>query len=286
MALVRVQTGAVIGEIAQGVLSSGCPYLVSNLASSRFYSITTVEPNEDLVIDLGEKSSHACKLFLDRLLQNDLSVLPASFHISQYSNIPVGKGLSSSSADVLGALSALNKFCQNPFSTDELYGIAAIADPTDACLSPVLTVINQQTGDIISTFKHLKFSLIYFDSEPDIQVDTVQFTRGKQYSHHDYYFYEQLLHKLSVAANHNNVPDFLFWTSQSAVYNQKFLAKKHFDRLLSFAMKHRIGLFVAHSGTVMGLVVPGCIPDSLLLKSVAFIQSVWSSEVFVECCKD
>jgi uncharacterized protein involved in propanediol utilization len=284
MSLIQIQTGANIGEIAQGALSPACPFLVSNLTSSQFCSVTFLKSCDRQIFDLGEKASAACYLFLERLRSKCSGSQPdlASFHIWQQSNIPPGKGLSSSSADVLGALSALNKFYEYPFSAADLYSVAALTDPTDACLSPVLTVINQQTGKIMSNLKHLRFSLIYFDTEPNTRIDTIQFTRSKIFTQQDYRFYRQLLQKLSFTTDNENSSDFLFWITQSAVYNQKFLPKKNFNLLLSYSMKQNLGLFVAHSGTFMGLVVPGDIPENLWKQSVEFIRSGWKTDAFSE----
>jgi L-threonine kinase len=280
MSILQIKTGANIGEIAQGALSPQSPFLISNLSSSFFHSKTHLEPQETIKIDLGEKSAKACAKFLEKHIENNSG---KGFKIWQESNIPKGKGLSSSSADILGVLSILNNYYHSPFPQADLYKMAAEVDPTDACLSPALTVFNQHRGEIVSTLKNMPFTLIYFDSEPETIVDTIKFTKNKIYTHQDYRFFKQMLQNLTSASVSSDITNFLFWTTQSAVYNQRFLPKKHFNKLLSYALSKELGLFVAHSGTIMGLVIPGNNPDSWLVsQSEDFIRSNWGSEIYIE----
>lgn len=283
MSILQIKTGANIGEIAQGALSPKNPFLISNLTSSNFQTNTFLEPDETSRFELGEKSGKACVKFLKKYKAANPNDECKNFRIWQESNIPQGKGLSSSSADILGVLCALNKYYQHPFSNADLYKMAAEVDPTDACLSPALTVFNQHKGEIISTLKNLPFSLIYFDSEPETIVDTLKFTKNKIYTHQDYRFFNEMLRNLTKSVLSGDITNFLFWTTQSAVYNQRFLSKKHFNKLLSFAWSKELGVFVAHSGTIMGLVVPDNTPaKELVSHSEDFIRSNWGCEIYIE----
>src|SRR5690606_33288487 len=66
--------------------------------------------------------------------------------IKQVSNIPHGKGLSSSSADVLGILDVLNKHFAMKLDAALLYQMASLVDPTDPCLSETGLLFDQQNG--------------------------------------------------------------------------------------------------------------------------------------------
>ncbi|NJK94793.1 MAG: hypothetical protein HC905_07640 [Bacteroidales bacterium] len=202
------------------------------------------------------------------------------------SNIPVGKGLSSSSVDILGALISLNIYFDNPFHKKELYRLAATIDPTDACISPPLTVINQHRGEVIDVLPSLPYSLIWFDSEPEKQVNTVALTKNKKFTQQDYRLYNQLFNGLRLAIMNSNYADFLFWITQSSVYNERFLPKKNFNKLQEFAHLHSLGIFVAHSGTIMGLVMPSDKPeDEIASISLNFIKRNWDVNAHVECCQ-
>lgn len=283
MSIVQFTTRANIGEIAQGAISPGKPFLVSNLLSSHFCTTTYLTPQEISQTALEEKSLRAYQLFLNRYKISGHSVPEEpAIKIWQESNIPKGKGLSSSSADVVGVLAALNTFFNHPFTEGDLYKMAAEVDPTDAVLSPALTVFNQSKGEVVTTLQSIPYSLIFFDSDPYCSVDTVQFTRNKIYTHQDYRFYNQMLENLITAANKGDITSYLFWTTQSAVYNQKFLTKKYLNKLVSFALSKDLGVFAAHSGTVMGLVIPYTPDEKLVQEAESFVRSVWGTDIYVE----
>lgn len=283
MEKIEVKTFASIGEIAQGSFSPGRRFLFSNLHSKKFFTTTYMGRSEQIIFNLGEKASTACKIYLEELLsQTGLNVSRHPFNIWQESNIPKSKGLSSSSADVLGALAALNQHFGSPFTKEDLYAIASKADPTDACLSVPLTVICPVSGEIIASPGILHYSIIYFDTDPEGLVDTVSFSESISLANGDYLFYNQLFNKLTFAINRADYSDFIFWTTQSAVYNQRFLPKKGFNGLLSFAVNNKLGVFVAHSGTLAGLVVPGELTEKTYRKATNFIHSNWDTEIFTE----
>jgi L-threonine kinase len=283
MEKIEVKTFASIGEIAQGSFSPGRRFLFSNLHSRKFFTTTYIERSEQIIFNLGEKASTACKIYLEKLLSHTgLNVSRHPFSIWQESNIPKSKGLSSSSADVLGALAALNQHFGSPYTKEDLYAIASKADPTDACLSAPLTVICPASGEIIASPGILPYSIIYFDTDPEGLVDTVSFSESISLANGDYLFYNQLFKKLTFAINRADYSDFIFWTTQSAVYNQRFLPKKGFNGLLSFAVNNKLGVFVAHSGTFAGLVVAGELTEKTYRKATNFIHSNWDTEIFTE----
>lgn len=283
MEKIEVKTFASIGEIAQGSFSPGRRFLFSNLNSKKFFTTTYIGRSQQLVFNLEEKAATACKIYLDRLLsQTSTNISQYPFSIWQESNIPKSKGLSSSSADVLGALTALNQHFGSPLTKEDLYRIASKADPTDACLSAPLTPICPGSGEIIAAPGILDYSIIYFDTDPNGLVDTVAFSESMKLAHGDYLFYNQLFNKLTFAINRADYSDFIFWATQSAVYNQRFLPKKGFIGLLSFAVNNKLGVFVAHSGTFAGLIFPGELTEKAYRKATNFISSNWGTEIFTE----
>src|ERR1700722_13295662 len=118
-----------IGELIQGVLPDRSSFLVSGLPSSTLYSEAILEdgPGND-VLEMSDdalppKVCKALSLFL-----------PAEDHRMRHlagkalrlrSNIPRGKGLSSSSADVLSVLYVVNDYLRTGFTQEDLDRIAA-----------------------------------------------------------------------------------------------------------------------------------------------------------------
>ncbi|HVU94582.1 MAG TPA: hypothetical protein VHE34_05125 [Puia sp.] len=134
------------------------------------------------------------------------------------SNIPRGKGLSSSSTDVLIVLSLVNGYLEMGLSAAELYCLAARVEPSDPCLSDDILLFYQQAGVVGRRIGVPPMTLLYFDAAPERAVDTGSVCRP--------------------------------WTPGLGRYYDWLL--RRFLR----AAEHRCGLMVAHSGTFAGMLVP------------------------------
>ncbi|HXO77584.1 MAG TPA: hypothetical protein VN824_20165, partial [Puia sp.] len=100
-----------IGELMQGFLPDGSGFLVSGLPSRIFFSEVVLTPGAGDPGEVGllpAKSRLALEKFR-ALYKTDGAGL---FSVRLQSNIPPGKGLSSSSADILSVLFVVNDYLQ------------------------------------------------------------------------------------------------------------------------------------------------------------------------------
>lgn len=271
------------GELMQGELPGNRAFLLSNKSSGIFKSITTLQlTSTSNPLPLHPKSKAALELFWDGLSAEQKQTDISRLAISQQSNIPVGKGLSSSSADVLGVLSALNQFYKPGYGAEKLYSLAASIEPTDPCLHAEHILLNQRQGEVLKTFCSLPFQLIYFDSDPETVVDTVELSKVVQYDQEHHQTFQLLYESIPTALEQKNYTFFYDCICSSAEINNSYLPKKHFHLLQDFALRHHIGLFVAHSGTYMGLVIAPDRYAELKQEAVSFIHKYWKSRVYTE----
>ncbi len=134
-----------IGELIQGILPDASAFLVSGLPSRLFFSEAILEEEEGSThTALPPKAGQALARFLKQYAPAAVTNLSIRLH----SNIPPGKGLSSSSADILGVLSLANDYLEAGCTTEDLYCIAAGVEPTDPCLSEDIVLFRQHTGCI------------------------------------------------------------------------------------------------------------------------------------------
>lgn len=271
------------GELMQGELPGKQAFLLSNKSSGIFKSITSLQltPNRNS-LQLHQKSQAALELFWQELSEEQKRIDISRLNILQESNIPIGKGLSSSSADVLGVLSTLNQFYQTNYSTEKLYSLAARIEPTDPCLHTEHILLNQRQGEVLKTFCSLPFQLIYFDSDPETMVDTIEFSNVLRYGEDHRNEFQLLYESIPFALEQKNYTFFYDCICSSAEINNAYLPKKHFHVLQDFALSHHIGLFVAHSGTYMGLVIAPDRYQELKQEAVSFIHKYWKSRVYTE----
>lgn len=269
-----------IGELMQGVLPDASAFLVSGLASRRWYSEATIEEG-GVPADLPPKAAQALGL----LLGDSGRVLPSGVGIRLESNMPRGKGLSSSSTDVLSVISVVNDFLGIGLGVDGLYRIAARVEPTDPCLSEDILVFFQDRGERGEVIELPSMDLLYFDAMPGRQVDTVAMERcwaGERY--------EWLLQRFLRAASAGDYETLFDCITYSAEYNQAVLPLPGFGDYRQLAKELGAGLMVAHSGTMAGLVVqPGRAAEVGQRLASAVVGPVYMEHYFspyytVECC--
>jgi len=263
-----VKIYARIGELIQGILPDRSSFLVSGFASSTLHAAATLEDGPDSYA-LPPKARQALSLFLQAHSQRIAGTSPlAGKSIRLSSNIPPGKGLSSSSADVLSVLYVVNDYLAAGFTSEELYHIAARVEPTDPCLSKDIVLFKQQAGITEGSIVLPPLTLLYFDAAPERQIDTLDLQRP--YSTDAPRFFEALLRDFLLSAAQNDYAGILNCITQSAIYNQTILALPGFDACLELAVGAGAGLMVAHSGTIIGLITPPEQADALLPQLEAF----------------
>jgi uncharacterized protein involved in propanediol utilization len=249
-----------IGELIQGVLPDRSSFLVSGLPSSTLYSEAILEdgPGDD-VLEMSDdilppKVCKALSLFLPPE-DHRMSHL-AGKALRLRSNIPRGKGLSSSSADVLSVLYVVNDYLRTGFTQEELYRIAARVEPTDPCLSSGVVLFKQHAGVTERSIPLPPLTLLYFDAAPDREVSTLDLARP--YAGDAPAFFEELLRRFLHKAAEKDYAGIFDCITGSAVYNQAIVMLPRFHEYHELALDAEAGLMVAHSGTIIGLLArPG-----------------------------
>ena len=245
---------ATCGELIQGFLNGtdflvNCPINLSAFASAtpNWTGRVTVATPGDFSKSLN--SVHAlmdqCGL-LDRGYGVDLAFV---------SNIPRGKGLASSTAEVSAALQAVVKVFQMPISPSMLTVLSTTFDSTDGTGMPGITEINQLTGQVIASFPEpppLRFLIIDTGGE----VDSVRFDRIKAREHsrqHENSLGKALsLVRQGLRAGRTDLIS--AGATISARINNLLMPKPGFEEILKVVLESgAMGLNCAHTGTVLGV---------------------------------
>lgn len=265
-----VKIYARIGELMQGALSDGRDFMVSGISSTRWYTEAWLEADKG-----GDPlPPKACRALALLLAKADAGL--NGKRVCVRSNIPRGKGLSSSSTDVLGVLSLVNGYLGMGLSPAELYTLAAQVEPTDPCLSEDILLFYQQAGVAGRRIGLPPMTLLYFDAGPDRVVDTERVCRpwtpglGR--------YYDWLLHCFLRAAEAGDHAALFDCITASAEYNQTAVSLPRWDEWLRLSTDNRCGLMVAHSGTIAGLLVPPERAGGLRSK----LEAMTGAPVFVE----
>ena len=227
-----------IGELIQGVLPDRSSFLVSGLPSSTLCSEAILDdgPGDEA---LPPKVRKALSLFLppeDRRIKR-----LAGKALRLRSNIPRGKGLSSSSADVLSVLYVVNDYLRTGFTPEDLYRIAARVEPTDPCLSSDVVLFKQHTGVTERSIALPPLTLLYFDAAPDQEVSTLDLARP--YADDAPWFFDELLRRFLHKAAEKDYAGIFDCITGSAVYNQAIVMLPRFHEYHKLALDAEAGLY-------------------------------------------
>ena len=209
-----------------------------------------------------------------------------SVKIVQHSNIPVGKGLSDGSTNILSVLLALNKFHRTTFEKKVLYEICAKILPTDPVLDKEIDLIfNPLTGEKVFNLIPKPFGIIYFDSDYSTLINPKEIFRKLDYTSADYIAFNEILEHFQKGSILNNYQLIFKAITMSSKINQKALPKPNFEKIIEFAEANKMGVFVGHTGTVMGLLMGADVMEQKFNKVKAFIRETWNAKAYYDSCE-
>ncbi len=224
----KVKVPGSCGEFVQGFFH-GAPILIT----CPIEKFSTVEiSNEFFGIEgLGEKSLQMLKKTLELF-----EIKNFNCGVKLTSELPRGKGMASSSADLAAVAQAVALFFEKNISAEKIAELAASIEPTDGIFFNGVVAMNPVTGKFLKNISvPEKFSVAIFDYGGE--VDTVKFNRRSNF-------------QISKLDNFLN----LELVEKSALANQEILYKKNLREIISFAKSlGAVTVNAAHSGTVIGI---------------------------------
>ncbi len=216
------------GEFVQGFFN-GAPILIT----CPIEKFSTVEISEEFsgIEGLGEKSL----LMLQKTLEL-FEIKNFDCGIKLTSELPRGKGMASSSADLAAVAKAVALFFGKNISAEEIAKLATSIEPTDGIFFSGVVAMNPVTGELLKKISlPEKFIVAIFDYGGE--VDTLKFNKRSNFQ---------------IAALVNTLNFEL--VEKSALANQEILYKKNLREIMTFAKSlGAVTVNVAHSGTVTGI---------------------------------
>ena len=222
---ITVKMRGTCGELAQGFYR-GEPVLIT--CPIEKFSTAIVSDEFAGVFDLGSKS----QAILDKVCGGR----EFKFGLRLTSELPCGKGMASSSADMAAVAQAVALSLGKRLSPDDLGKLCAAIEPTDGIFYPGVVAMNPLTGRLIKSIRaQERFQVAVFDYGGE--VDTLKLNRRSDFE------FPTLADEI----------DFTL-TERSALANQKILPKRGLVDLMNFAKDlGAVAVNVAHSGTVAGI---------------------------------
>lgn len=183
------------------------------------------------------------------------------------SNIPIAKGMASSTADICGTIMAVAKIVGKKLSNKELAKLCCDIEPTDSIIFDKLTLFDHINGDYIREFEwNPEISILVLEGKGILNTEDFRKTdyndirnKNKEITQSAYNYFLKACRKkdkklLGLAA------------TLSSFANQNIIYKPKLEEIVEISTKlNAYGVNVAHSGTILGILYDDNITDKDLL---------------------
>jgi len=246
------------GELVQGISENNnfqvtCPI---NLFSYICLELSDTDNKELSNFPLELKSQQALISTLNYFGFNKKDI---NLDIEIFSKIPNGKGMGSSSADIIGIILGVSILLKKKISIDVVAKLALVIEPTDGIMYE----------DIVC-FDHLKKGFLERIGQPPLLdvlvidpggcVDTLEFNQRKDLVKLRLENQKDIVQSLQLVKRgirEKNIKLLGEGATLSALCNQKILFKKELEKVILTSCKMgAVGVNVAHSGVVLGVLLP------------------------------
>lgn len=180
---------------------------------------------------------------------------PVRVLLNVSSELDVGKGMGSSTADVIAAARAAAVAFRVPLSDEQLARIAVGIESSDGSMFPGMVAFGHRDGVVLHRFAWAPRCAIVMLVPPE-GVDTALADRSGvgRYARE----FESILSDLMAAERERDAHRFARAATRSALLNQEFLPNRCFQLLCEHADRlGAAGVVAAHTGTAAGLLYPG-----------------------------
>lgn len=264
------------GEWVQGA-KSGVPFLVDCPIDRYTEAVIALNANRhDWVIPKGKEK---VKQALNLLREERGFLGGGTLHFRQ--ELPTGKGMASSTADIVSAAAALTTAQGETVSSRNLARLAFSIEPSDSIMYPGLTEINHIRGSyhkMLGPAVPAGFLALDWGGE----VDTLRFN-AREDLHEHYRKHEFTIGKALALVREGiktgDLEKMAVGSTLSAQCNLDINPKPYFAAFRAWVMEQGgLGLVTAHSGTL----IAGVFPVDLCLKVLLEEAKERFSPVFAE----
>lgn len=257
----RFAAPATCGELMQGWLE-GRDFLVNSPID--WFSVVEAQLKGELTLDEADQIQVVTKGQFSKLKKvcsrasRHLDGPVPSVQLDVLSSIPRGKGLASSTSELVSGVASVADVWGLPLTTEMITEVLLEVDrSTDSVYLPGITMRNHLTGQLLKAFgppPPLKFIIV--DSSSDAAVDTMSFDRERARAVAREHQSElrvgmTLLSKGFLTKSPAGIAS---GATLSAAVNQHVLYKAPFKELLLGTKEQgALGVNCAHTGTVLGV---------------------------------
>lgn len=258
--------GGSCGELLQGVLPDGRDFLVT--LPIRQGSTAVFEPGPDS----GVVTVPAHKTKARRLAEAMLARSPevGGGRLTLHSELPEGKGLASSSADLVATARAIADAGARSITAAEIEDELRAIEPSDGVMYPGPVAFCHREVRLLARLAPPPPLTIVLGDEGGA-IDTVEFNRRpKPFTAADRREYARLLDRLRGALADRDPVAIGAVSTRSAVLNDRLRPRPHLPALRAAATDiEALGVIIAHSGTTAGILLADDDPEHRAKRAAA-----------------
>ncbi len=244
---------ASFGELLQGMLPDGSHFLVTlpiDLHSRASFTVSA----ETAALSVWPESSWKVLRGVTALLRR--YGLPLRGELRLQSDIPRGKGLASSTADLVAACRAVAGRYDLRLDLEVLETTLRDIEPSDGLMYEGVVAYRHREGRMLERLGRVPaLTLVAIDEGGEIET-LAHNARALDYSDAERDEYAELLAQVRHAIENDDVEALGAVATRSALLNQRLLPKRWFDAMRKIAREIRAaGVVAAHSGTYLGIMI-------------------------------
>lgn len=250
------------GELLQGALPERDGDFLVTLPIARWSRVTFHARPGTSHVTVRPAHKHKSLLLTEMILAE---VLPAGRRLGGVltieSTLPEGKGLASSSADLVATARAVRNALGVTLPARQIESYLARIEPTDGVLHPGVVAYYHRRVELHSALGFLPPLVVVGFDEGGV-VDTMEFNRiPKPYTDPDRHEYATLLARLTAAVTAGDLHEVGAIATISARRNQILRPKRLLEAAIDLSQSAGgLGVVAAHSGTCLGVLLDAAHP--------------------------
>ncbi|MGL6106617.1 GHMP family kinase ATP-binding protein [Romboutsia sp.] len=252
------------GEFVQGIMDNE-EYLSSYAVD--MYSTSVIEEKINNINIGPRKSRKAIEAVFEKF--NLLTKESKNISLNIQSQIPVGKGMASSTADIGATIVATLSLIQKDLNSEEISKLAASIEPTDSIYIENNNIFNPLTGEVIKKLGNIKNSRVVI-LEPNKTLNTMKIRNNPNYieiKRQNKEIIKEAFYFLEEGIRKNNLHDIGKACTMSSLANENIDKKEGLSEIIEIAKNYgAYGVNIAHSGTVVGIIIDKYMNDIKLIE--------------------
>lgn len=252
------------GEFVQGILDNE-EYLSSYAIN--LFSVATLEEGKGIIQKGPKKSRRAMELVFEKFGLPVDETKNISLNIK--SQIPVGKGMASSTADIGATIKATLSMLNKTLTGEEISKLAVKIEATDSLLLNQHSIFNPLTADIKKYLGGINDAKVVILEPSDIlDTKSIRMTPNyKTYKMQNKEIIKKSFELLDEGLAKNDLNLIGKACTYSGLANENINKKPFLEKIIDISDKYGCyGVNIAHSGTVIGILMHREMDDIRLIE--------------------